>query len=77
MTIKSMHLMMFVVYSLVIYMVALGNPRSKPYKAENKITYKYEKHADWEKDSTIVYQKKQYCEYLYNQKQDENQTSKN
>ena len=60
-------LMMFLAYGLSIYLFAQDTDESQQSRA--KVTYKYEKPKDWAEDSTVHYNKKNYCEYVYNQEE--------
>lgn len=47
-----------------LLMLVFGNEDKHFY---SKQKYQYEQPTDWAEDSTVYYNKKNYCEYVYNQ----------
>ena len=53
---------------LLVYVFALGKSESK-HTRPTSVKYQYEQPTDWAEDSTVNYNKKNYCEYVYNQEE--------
>jgi uncharacterized protein YceK len=51
-----------------VYLLTLGSTKGG-YTRQKPVTYKFEEPTDWAKDSTVSYNKKNYCEYVYNQEE--------
>jgi hypothetical protein len=58
--------LLVIVGCLFVYLLTLGSTKGG-YVRQKSVTYKFEKPTDWAEDSTVNYNKKNYCEYVYNQ----------
>ena len=50
-----------------LLVLAFGKSEGKHFYSKQK--YQYDTPTDWAEDSTVNYNKKNYCEYVYNQEE--------